>query len=195
MKTTVSKAKIALVAAAALLSVPVSVMAASTTVSGSAKFLGAIALTPTAMAFGNITYAAAPGGSDTVVLKTDGTLTYAGTFANGGGTKAAGNVHAVGASGNVVSIYCDASTTLGNGAGVTIGLDQVKVATSADVATNGVACAGLGTPAYNNVTLTAADDFKIGARINGGAVTGTWASGTYTTAQGAGDINVVVLYN
>jgi hypothetical protein len=196
MKTTMSKMKIALLATVGILAVPAAVLAANTTVNSTAKFLGAITLTPTAMAFGNITYGAAPGAPDTVILKTDSTLTYAGTFANGGGTKTAGNVNVTGSAGNAVSIYCDAATTLGNGAGVTIALDQIKVATAADVATGGVACAGMGVAAYGAFSLTAGPDpLKIGARINGGAVTGTWAAGTYSTASGAGDINVTVLYN
>lgn len=195
-KSSIGKVKMALLAAAAMISVPVAGMAATTTITATAKLLGALTLTPTGMNFGNITFTGAPGAGDSVVLKTDGTATYTGLFANGGGTKAAGNLDVTGSSGNNISIWCDSSTTLDNGSGVTIALNAVKVSTLAGAAGGGAACNGLGGgAAVAAFTLTAGPDkFRFGATIDATTVTGgPIVAGTYTTA--AAPINVTVLYD
>ena len=58
-KNRIGKIKMALLAAAALVSIPVAGMAANTTVTATAKLMGALTLTPTGMNFGNITFTGA----------------------------------------------------------------------------------------------------------------------------------------
>lgn len=172
------------------------ISAASTQMGATAVFLSAITLTPTNMQFGNVTFGAAPGGSDTVTLTTAGGISYAGTFAAGGGTVAAGDVAITGSAGNTLNVSCAISGTLAQASGSgRIDVNNVRIANESAAAGGGNACAGVGTTVLS-FTLTAASDdqLKVGGRIDGSTQV-SFAAGSYSTANAGGaSIQIDVVY-
>ena len=169
--------------------------ATQTNMGGTATFLGAISLTPTNIQWGKVTYAAAPGASDTATVNPDDSTAYAGTFAYGGGTVAAGFVDVSGTNGNVMTASCGTSGTLANAAGTTtIAFNQVKIAKESTRGT-AVSCSGVGTSVLT-FTLGASDDrVYVGGRIIGPSAGAAWAGGAFSTGNTNGvPVVVEILY-
>lgn len=192
--------RIAILAGAAAIALPVTMAtAASTNVDATALFRAAISLTPTAMDFSNVDYSAAPAvAGDNVQLGTDSSAAYNGVFSAGtGATPAAGTVAVTtGSAGLAVDVSCDATATMGDGGGNTIGVTSIEVI-DADNATaygGGNACAGIGVTAMSYTLGSGTDTFNFGGQIDGSTVGGVFSGGAYSTATGGDDIQVDVVY-
>lgn len=185
--------KVVLLVAAAIVSAPSLVMAAATTISGTASLIDSITLTPTAMNFGTVIFTGVPAGADTYTLNTNGTTTPAGIFTDGGGTKAAGNVHIVANAGDDIVVTCDSTAVLAKDATTSIQMNAIKI----KIGGVDTACADAVPLGPYTMGVGGTADFAMGGRLNGGVVTGTWGAGTYstTTAPLGSDINVTVAYN
>ena len=182
------------VVAAAL---PMSVMAASTTIDATATFRQAITLNnETAMDFGQVDFSGTPAGGDTVTMSPDGSMVSAGNF-SGAATGTAGSVDiATGTDGLIVDIRCDASAVLTDGAGASIQVTSISVAAGDDTATVSN-CAGTGSTAMS-LTLDSGtanrNQVKLGGVLDGSTAT-SFVGGSYSTANAGGDtIAVDIIY-
>lgn len=193
--------KFLMLASAAIIALPVTVVHATTTnMDATATFLTAITLTPTTMDFGGISYTTAVAG-DTASLGTDSTIGYAGTWAAGGGTPAAGTVQVTaGTDGQTVEVSCDTTAQMGDGGGNTIdvvSLEVVSETAGPGAFGTGIACAGIGTPSTTmvlDVSGGTADMFYFGGQIDGSTASVGFAGGAFSTATGGNDIQVDVVY-
>lgn len=181
--------------AAIAVALPMTVMAASTTIDATATFRQAITLGNEAdMAFGTIDYVTPVAGADTVTMATDGTLTGAGNFsAAASGT--AGSVDIVtGTDGLTVEVQCDTTATLTDGT-ESIQVTGLEIATIDNLAATS-ACAGIGTPAMAFVLNSATNaTIKVGGVLDGSTASGGFAGGAFSTANGGGDnIQIDVIY-
>lgn len=192
--------KLMMLATAAIIALPVGVVSAATTnINATASFISAITLSGTNMNFGTITYAAAPGGGDTVSLGTNSAAIYAGTFTAGGGTPAAGDVTVTaGTNGQTLEVRCDTSAVMTRTGGGSINVTNIEVRTEAATGAfgTGSACAGIGGAAATTMVLNIGtlDSFKFGGRIDGSTAV-AFVAGSYSTANAGGnDIEVAVVY-
>lgn len=192
--------KILYLSAVAAIALPVSMAtAASTNVDATAFFRAAITLTPTAMDFSNIDYAAAPTvAGDNVRLGTDSSIAYNGVFSAGASpVPAAGSVAvATGTAGLTVDVSCDATATMDDGAGNEISVNNIEVIDINNATTYGGAnaCTGVGNVSLSYVLGSGTDTFVLGGQIDGSTVSGVFSGGAYSTATGGDDIQVDVVY-
>lgn len=188
--------KLMMLAATGIVAFPMAVNAASTTIDATARFLQTITLNnEVAMDFGTIEFSAAPGGADTVTMDTAGGLAYAGVF-SGPATGTAGSVDiATGTAGETLDIYCSDTAVLAETGGATIQLNNIRVADFDNAAGGGSACAGGAVVAMSYVMGAGTNTLRLGGRLDGGVITGTWTDGTYSTATAGGTaITVDVVY-
>lgn len=173
------------------------VHAASTPLNATATFVSNLTLTATNdMQFGNISFNGSVGTS-TVVLTTNGGITYNGAFSAGGAsTIAAGTVAIGGTAGNMLDVSCDTSGTLAQVSGSgRIDVNTIMVAKESAAAGGGFACSGVGT-AVLSFPLTAGtdDELKLGGTLDGSTQV-SFGAGSYTTNTSGGTaINVDVVY-
>ncbi|MDD9900570.1 MAG: hypothetical protein OXT65_06290 [Alphaproteobacteria bacterium] len=195
--------KFLMLATAAVVAFPVTVVTAATTnIDATANFRAAITLSGTAMDFDEIEYSAVPAApADTVDLGTDASIAYNGVFSAGtGATPVAGDVTVTaGANGATLEVRCDATATMENASGNAIDVIAIEVAaenaTGAFGTTN--ACNGIGGAAATTLVLNLGtlDSFKFGGQIDGDSQAGGTFGGAYSTATGGGDdIAVAVTY-
>lgn len=190
--------KILMLAGAAVVALPVAVIAAPTSVESTATFRAAVSLqTNNALEFSIVDYASPTvTGADTVVLNPQtGAATYNGQFSAGTGAAVApGEVEILTSSADPASVYCSTSATLTDGGGNTIGVTGVNFYNGTSV----VACAGTGTGA-GSFTLTAGggDLIQIGGTLDGATASGgTIVPANYSTANAGGSaIQVDVIYD
>ncbi|TNE29899.1 MAG: DUF4402 domain-containing protein [Alphaproteobacteria bacterium] len=192
--------KLMMLAATGIVAFPLAVNAASTTIDATARFLQTITLNnAVTMDFGTVEYSATPGGADTVVMSTDGSLTAAGVFTSSA-TGTAGSVDiATGTAGETLDFYCSTSAVLAEAGGATIAVTSIRIADTDTAAGGGSACAGDqvggGTVAMSYVMGSGTDQIKLGGTLDGGVTTGTWTDGVYAaTTAGGTPITVDVVY-
>jgi hypothetical protein len=191
--------KFSYIAAITVAAAPFAAWAATTNIDATANFIAAVTLgNEVDMDFGDIVYSTAPVGGDTVTLATDGTLSLTGSSFSPGATGTPGSVDVTaGNDGETVNIQCDATATMGNGAGASIDIVNIEVATEGNEgpANAGFACAGIGVTATSMVldlTGGTANSFKLGGTIDG-ATASSFAPGSYSTVNGD-DIQIDVVY-
>ena len=188
--------KLLMLASAAVIALPVSVVsAASTNIDAVAVFLNAITLTPVNdMDFAVVEFSAAPAGGDTASLGTDGSIAYAGNF-TGGGTGTAGQVNvATGSDGYVVEVFCDTTATMTEAGGQSIDVVGIEVMEEGGVLGafgTANACNGIAGLAATTMTLDVsggtADDFYFGGQVDGATASVGFVPGSYSTANAGGD--------
>lgn len=191
--------KFLMLASAAIVAFPLTVVQAATTnINATAQFLSAITLSGTNILFGQVQYAAAPTGADTVRMGTNGAVLYAGTFSAGTGTPVAGDVTiTAGTNGSTIEVRCDTNAIMTNGSGASITVNNMRAA--AENATGAYAagnCAGIAGAAATTLVLTLGtlDSFKFGGQIDG-ATAVAFVSGSYSSANAGGDnLAVAVTY-
>lgn len=192
--------KFLMLATAMIVGAPLSyAIAASTNMDATANFRTAITLTPTNMDFSDIDVTAAPGAGDTYAMGTNNAIIAAGVFStSGGASPAAGTVVVnTGDVGATVEVRCDASATMADAGGATIGVAGIEVTDSAATAAYGAgnACNGVGGAAATTLVLDGTDSFSFGGQIDGSTQAGVWAGGAYSTGNAGGDdIQVDVIY-
>lgn len=197
MKAKTGKLFFAAIAALTVLA-PVRSEAVTTNIDALVTFVAAITLTPTAMDFGDVMYSSDPSvAGDFVKLGTNGTRSAGGVFTTAGGTVVAGDVAITGTFGVSVSVSCDSTAIMGNGAGKTINIINIEVSKESTTANHGSgnACTGIG----NNIlsfTLTSGtdDQVKVGGQITGTGASSPFATGAYSTATGGNDIQIDIVY-
>ncbi|MFH1158504.1 MAG: hypothetical protein V1721_06440 [Pseudomonadota bacterium] len=188
-----------LVLTAALAVFPIGMAVAVTTnLNATAIFLAALGLTPTNMQFGTNVYSGDPSGAaDFVKLGTNGARVVGGVFTANGGAVVAGDVTITGTTGNSISVSCDATAVMGNGAGKTINIINIEVAKESATFAPGLAaaCTGIGNNVLTfNLTSGTDDQLKVGGVITGSGASSPFASGAYSTATGGNDIQIDIVY-
>lgn len=183
--------------AAIAVALPMSVMAATTTIEATATFREAITLgNEVDMDFGQIDFTGTPAGGDTVTMAPDGTLTPAGNFSSAA-TGTAGSVEIVtGTDGLTVDVQCDTTATLTDGAGASIQVTGVTVAAEDNLGAPAT-CNGIGNTvlsfALDNSGGTR-DEVKLGGVLDGNTAT-AFVGGSYSTANASGDnIQIDIVY-
>jgi hypothetical protein len=170
-------------------------IAARTTIDATANFLAAMVLgNERSMDFGNIEFSRVPGSGDSVLLATNGSVSYEGSVFSGRGNGNAGSVEiTAGAAGRTVEVHCDANATLSNGNGGEIVITDIEISTTPGAFGAGIACNGVNTQAsfelrgQNDVVL-------VGGRLDGSSVM-DFTSGSYSTANdGGSSITIDILY-
>lgn len=153
------------------------------------------------MQFGALGFNLPVTGSDTASLGTNGTIAYSGSFTSQGGVVTAGSVLMNNVQNGVtLEIYCDTNATLTkNGApGSSIQVTGIEVApeNARGAYGTGSACNGIsGAPATTMVFQSGSrDEFFLGGRLDGGAVT-AFSDGDYSTAYSGGDDIQVTVVN
>ncbi|GEM_PF-5657033 len=183
--------------AAIALALPMTVMAASTTIEATASFREAITLGGEVdMAFGQVDYSGTPGAGDTVTMDLSGNLTSAGNF-TGAATGTAGSVDIqTGTDGLTIEVQCDTTATLTDAAGSeSIQVNNISVGTIDNLGSPS-ACAGTGSAAMTFALSAGTNDtLKLGGVLDGNTASAGFGGGAYSTANTSGDnIEVVVIY-
>lgn len=183
--------------AAIAVALPMSVMAATTTIEATATFREAITLgNEVDMQFGQVDFSGTPGSGDTVTMDVTGAMTSAGNF-SAGTTGTAGSVEIVtGTDGLTVDVRCDATATLTDGSTGSIQVTGITVAAENNLAApatcNGTANTVLSFVLSNSDNAN--DEVKLGGVLDG-ATAASFVGGSYSTANTGGDnIQVDIVY-
>lgn len=194
------KKKVMMLAALGVVALPVTVNAVTTQIDVAASFRQAIAVAATDMDFtssGTDIQYTTMGAGDTAQMGSDGNIVYGGTL-SGPATGTPGVVSITsGTDGETVQVTCDATATLGNGAGESIGVNIRVDAEGAEgtyAASN--ACNGVAGAAATSLTLTAGgtDSFVFAGEIDGSTASAGFVGGAYSTTTGGTNVNVDVSY-
>jgi len=192
--------KLLALAATAAIILPISTASAVTlNIDAVAKFLTAITLgNAVNMDFGSVEFSGAPIAGSNVDLGTDGNKAHSGVF-SGSATGTVGQIEVTGGTNAaVVNVFCDATATMAETGGGTIGITAIEVVAIGSEAAfgSGSSCNGTGGAAATNLTIgaLASDTFKFGGRIDGGVTSG-FVAGDYSTATAGGtNVKINVFY-
>jgi len=182
-----TKNKVLFALAAALIAMPVTAFAASTSVPVTATFRTAVAISPTDdLAFGKIDFAGANVSAGSVTIPTTGAASAVAPFSLATGLpRTAGSATVTGNSGDSVTLSCSSSVVL------TAGTETINVTPVTYEWPGEAAASCTGSPVAIGTALTGSDIVKFGGTIDGSTASNAtaFAPGAYT-----GSIVVDVVY-
>lgn len=186
--------------AAVAVALPMTVMAATTSLDVTTNFLQAITLgNEVNMDFGDIEYTTTTlTAADIVTLSPDNSMVAAGAFSSAA-TGTAGSVDVLtGQNGETLDVFCDATATMTDGASGSIDVTNIVVAAEDNLAVTS-ACNGVGGAATAAMSFVlnvgTLDTIAVGGTIDG-ATAASFAGGAYSTASAGGDnIQIDIVYN